>query len=510
MTKFSIAFAGLLCLTHNSFSQSDGDAVFGSAQVHTINIYFTQANYWDSLVQNYSTDKPMVCSVNIDGTQIDSVGIQLKGNSSYNSYPGVKKSMKLIFDEYRDTQVFDGLKRFNLNNGFKDPTMMREKLMLDFLSKNNISGPRCTYADVYINGTHWGFYTLIEQVNKPFLKQKFGNKGGNLFKGDPQGSLQWYGSTPSSYYTKYELKTNETENDWTDLVNLIDKINNTPANLFYDSLEKVLNTQQYLLAWAASNLFVNLDSYLGSGHNYYIYHNTETNKFEWITWDVNEAFGNFNQGMSISQLEAMSIFYIPVNPPNARPLNSKMLQNQLYKQQYVDVLCNLMSESFTTAYFFPEIDSLYNIIKPYVYADPNKMYTNQQFEDNINANITTTGGPGGGQIPGLKSFISNRYNNVKAELSNNSCFVNISDGKTEDLDIIVYPNPFSETAEIFIKSGENDIVTFSLFDITGKKLDNAIISNENGRYIVNGEYLLSGVYWLGINDTRFLKLVVVN
>src|SRR6476620_1914367 len=79
---------------------TDGDSLFNSSVIHTVNFYFTQPSFWDSLTAYYSLDKPMFGSVDIDGQLMDSVGIQLKGNSSYNSIPGVKKSFKISFDEF--------------------------------------------------------------------------------------------------------------------------------------------------------------------------------------------------------------------------------------------------------------------------------------------------------------------------------------------------------------------------------------------------------------------------
>ncbi len=294
-------------LFQSIFAQNPGDNLFLSPTIHTVKIYFSQPGWYDSLIAYKPLDIKMLGNVEIDGYHIDSVGIQFKGNSSFN-VPAKKKSWKIDFNEFVSGQKFDGVKAINLNNGFKDPTFLREKVALDFCQKNGIPAPRCSYANVYVNDTLWGFYTMVEQVDKTFLKNWFGENNGNLFKGDPQGSLQWYGSSPTSYYSKYELKTNETINDWNDLVHLINVINNTPTAQFYDSLESTLNTTNAIKAWAFDILFANLDSYRGSGHNYYVYHNLLTNKFEWIGWDVNEAFGNFNMGMNVSQLENYEYF----------------------------------------------------------------------------------------------------------------------------------------------------------------------------------------------------------
>src|SRR5207253_2396683 len=98
-------------------------------------------------------------------------------------------------------------------------------------------------------------------VDKTFLKDRFPDNNGNLFKGDPSGDLKWINSTASSYYTKYELKTNNTANNWSDLVHLLDKINNTATVSFHDSMESVMHTTSVLKSWALTNMFVDLDSY---------------------------------------------------------------------------------------------------------------------------------------------------------------------------------------------------------------------------------------------------------
>ena len=430
-----IIFVCLLVNLNYSLAQSnDGDSLFETPKIHDIYITFTQNNFWDTLVSNYELDTMMLGTITIDNEAMDSIGVQLKGNSSYNTYPGFKKSMKIAFDEYKK-QKYDGLKRINLHNSFKDPTLLREKIMLDFCKRHAIPAPRCTYARVYINNRYWGLYTIVEQVNKTFLSDRFGDNDGNLFKGDPQGSLQWMGANPSLYYSKYELKTNETANNWTDLVNLINKINNTQSAVFYDSLEKVLDSETFIKVWASNNMFANMDSYQGSGHNYYLYNDTTENRFKFITWDVNEAFGNFQMNLGYPGIETMSILYIP-SPANSRPLMNKMLQNTVYKANYVNTLCDFINTDFSNSFLDPIIDSLANVIRADVYADTNKMYTNAQFETNLTSNVSAPG-----TLPGLKSFINNRRTSMINELSTYSCLSAIEN--RGQLNIDVYPIPSS-------------------------------------------------------------------
>lgn len=503
MKKLFLVIIFFFTFSFISFSQNPGDATFSSPDIHTIKFYFSQTSWWDSLISYYPADKKMLGSVDIDDTYIDSVGIQFKGNTSFNK-DSLKNPFKIDFNEFVAGQKYDGLKVINLNNGTCDPTFMREKVFLDFCHTAGIEAPRATYANLYINDTLWGLYILVEQVNKTFLQSTYGNDGGNLFKGEPHGTLEWLGSTPANYYHNYELKTNETANDWTDLVHLIDKINNTPSVNFYDSLESVLNTSAYIEAWAVNNIFSNLDSYMGSGHNYYIYHNTVTDKFDFIIWDVNGSFGANKQIGLIPEIESMTMLHLPP-PPNYRPLNDKMLQNTVYTSAYINTICNYVSNYFSNTYFDPLIDSLANRIRPYVYADTNKFYSNQLFENNIITNVNT----GNYKIPGLKSFITNRRNSLLSELATYGCNMNVN-YISRDANLKNFPNPTPNYLTIENPCPIRKTFTLSLSNIQGQLLLSEQVEIDKTHTIDLSKFP-NGIYFLTLQNEKenFVGKVVV-
>jgi spore coat protein CotH len=493
--------AGLSCCSSAALAQynNSGDSIFNLPVIHRIDINSSDPGFWDSLVANYPLDRKILCSLVLDGTQqMDSVGIQLKGNSSYNSFPTNKKSMKLQFNYVISGQDWDGIKEVVLNNGFKDPTMIREKLFLDFCNRNFVYSPRCTYTNVYINNTLWGFYTLVESASsKKFLDRCFNDKKGNLFKGDPTGTLQWLGSSPSLYYNKYELKTNETQNDWSDLVELIDKINNTPASSFHDSLETILDSYSFINCWAANILFANLDSYQGSGHNYYIYHDSLINRFRFISWDVNEAFGNFQMMMNTSQMENMSAFYIS-NPPQNRPLEQKMLADNTYKAAYIWTLCNMLQNDFTTTHINAVIDSLANLVRPYVYADPQKQFpNNQDFDNNLVMDV--------GNVPGLKPFVSVRRAALMSEMANYGCYLPVEE-QERDADLRIFPVPACTYLSIEFPEGQ-DRVEVSVLDMLGRTVLKKAFAHA-GTIQLDVSALPEGIYTVNINNTLFRKVEI--
>ena len=479
-------------LFSRAIAQNPGDNLFNAPIIHDVYLNFTQTGWWDSLLASHTTDREVIASIIVDGSSFDSVNVKTKGNSSFNNSSS-KKSFRLDFNDFLTGQSIDGMDQINLNNNFKDPTMLREKICLDFMNANGVTAPRCSYARVYLNNSYWGLYNLVERIDKTFLDTHFGNNSGNLFKGDPNGDMRWINSTPSSYYSKYELKTNTVVNDWSDLVHYLDKINNSGAAL-EDSLPTVLDINPWLRAWAANILFANMDSYQGSGHNYYIYDEAGTDLFEYIAWDVNEAFGNFQNGLTLSSIKTLSVYYIPT-PVNARPLETNMLAITNFKNQYLTVVCEMINGDFDTSKLFHVIDSLSNWIRTDVYADPNKFFPNPQFEQNLSSDV--------GNVPGLKDFLTQHIASVKAELAFWGCTLN---GIDEELATIssVFPNPASD--EIIFHNTNIAPVRFSLINQLGQTVWSQELSN--GLTRIDIRTLPAGMYYLS-GGTRVSQKILI-
>lgn len=436
-------------------AQAPSDSLFATDQVIDIQLTFAQPGYEDSLVAYYNEglERQLLASlviVDLTGTYAyDSVGVRYKGNSSYGLAD--KKSMKIDFNEYVSGQKYHGLKKINLNNGFNDPTLLREKLFFDFCQDQGVLAPRAVFGNVRMNGALAGFYGVVEQVDTDFLDRWVDDTNGNLFKaGDNFGTggtaaadLAWYGLAQSSYEPRYELKTNEAANDWTDLIELIDAINNTSDAELQTFLPALMDLQPLLRSLAIDNLFANLDSYINSARNWYLYHNDTTGLWQWIKWDANEAFGRYSGGQQ--NLTSLSPYYLA----NNRPLMTRIMNVPWLRQLYTVEYCAVY-DAFDNAQLDPRVDALVALVQPHVFADPNKQYTNTQFTTNIASNITGGGGPGGGQtIYGLKSFINARRQYLTGALD---C-TTIGIAERERSGIKAWPNPMEETLWVTLPAG---------------------------------------------------------
>lgn len=499
----------ILIWSSTGFSQNPGDALFGAAQVHDLQIYFSQPDYWDSLTYYYEQIEitggktyMKADSVVIDGTVLLDVGVRLKGNSAYNwaaNQGSVKLPFKLDFNKYVSGQKYDDLKKLNLHNEDRDPSLMRSKIISDFLIEQGVPAPRITYTRNSINGVYWGLYTMVEQLDKTFLSTNFSDNDSNLYKALPRypgwepaggSTLEYLGDLPSDYDNIYELKTNGSENNWSGFTNLLYQINNTSAAEFKDSLEAVMNTDSYLKAWATMSLFVNFDAYPFLGNNYYMYDDPVDGKFHWIAWDFNLGIGTARQGMSIAQAEAVSVLFVPQNQ-GARPLANRMLDDPYYHTRYLTWVCQFAQNSFDISILSPKIDSLADMIRTDLYADVNKFYSNGVFEESFDFNLLG--------FPGLKPFITNRRAAVLNELQTLGCPVlGVTEPPRNSITCTVFPNPFSEVTTVQVSGLNGNEWSLILYNSTGQVLHEAA-GLTGSQTTIDRKNLAAGIYFYQVN-----------
>lgn len=452
-------------LSSLSFAQAPSDSLFNTDQVLDVHITFSDPDFWTTLTTYYTNDagEELTGSVTITdatGTYgFDSITVALKGNSSY-SHPGNKKSFKVDFNDFI-SQKFHGVTKLHFNNCWSDPTFMREKIFFDYCHDQGVLAPRVQYANIYMNGTFWGFYDMVEAVDKNFLDRWVDDNDGNLFKaadnfgggGGGGGStseadLKYYGATASSYTSRYELKTNETANDWTDLIGLLDALNNgTDAEVQAD-LPTLFVWTPLLRSLALDNMFGNLDAYIQSARNFYLYHDSTTLQWSWIHWDANMAFGSY-PSMGQNAL-TLSPYYVATN----RPLMTKITTIPALRLDYQNAYC-AVKENFTNAYLDPRIDSIQALIQDHVNADVNKQYTYEQFLANITDDITVQGGGGGGgggqqTVRGLKSFISSRNASLASTLDCTTAGIPTPSAEG----VRIAPNPCTDRLNIALPEGQ--------------------------------------------------------
>ena len=359
--------------------------------------------------------KYVKCTIRFGDEVYKNVALSFKGKSS-SSVRGLKKSYKLKFNKFDKKQRFYGFKTLNFNNGFRDPSLLREKLAYDLFREAGVPAPRATFAKLYLtidgryDDEYIGFYTLVEQIDKVFLNERFSDTSGNLFKYEVDFG---FGDTKGAYEREYEAKLGKKQRDYSVLTQFIKRLNDTPEESFPEEIEKGFNVENFLSWLAVNTLLSNLDSYAGSGHNYYLYYNKDTGKFEFIPWDLNEAFGNHHRIATAQDMVELDIYEPYVKP---KILIERILRVPKFKERYIEKIKALLDGPFEQNTMYQKIDALYEKVEKDVRLDVWKGFTTEDFERSIEHHIQSKRRPII-TFSGLKPFVAERIKSVKAQLA---------------------------------------------------------------------------------------------
>ena len=118
-----------------------------------------------------------------DGVALSTPGFSLI-NSGNRTLHAPKRSWKITLEhaEHGGNHLA-GMTRVNLKSMYNDPSQMREALAWRLFRNAGVPAARHTYAKLAFDATYYGLFSVIEQVDKRFLKDHFGdNDRGNLYK----------------------------------------------------------------------------------------------------------------------------------------------------------------------------------------------------------------------------------------------------------------------------------------------------------------------------------------
>jgi len=272
--------------------------LFDSTRLQEIHLDMEPAD-WARLRENYQLNDYYGCAVRWNGLAAKAA-VRSRGNGSRNP---VKPGLKLNFTKPKDGAPFLGQNSVVLANMAQDSSLLKYALSFSLFDKAGLPTPRLTYARVSINGEYWGLYQLIEEIDSPFLTDRFGEKDGYLYE---YAWVDYYrfeqrgeGRTQDYLPEPFEPKNNSKNPHPAPLVAWIDAINQTPAEDFLPVLNECLDTRQLLTYLAVETTTGEEDGLLGDWglNGFYVYNFQRTTKFLVMPWDKDWSFFRWNRPM---------------------------------------------------------------------------------------------------------------------------------------------------------------------------------------------------------------------
>lgn len=394
---FRIA-ALLLCLLLPPLSASAQD-LYDPATLRTIQINFHDSDWETRLRANYASATNILADIVVDGVTYPSVGVRIRGNTSYTALPqgSQKFSLKVEMDFVDANQELMGYDTLNFNNGFHDPTFVREVVYNNYVAQF-IPNPRANNVVLQLNGQNWGVYVNVQQPDKRMLRDYFTNADGVRIScaNNPNGpGLAYVGSSASSY-AAYEINNDGGLPDpYVPLITVANALSNTPL-ASWPLIDEVFAIDPSIWSVVLENALTDDDSYSNKGCDFQTYVDPLDGRMHLMQRDANETFTQVNWA-------ATRNFSASNKPVLSRVLAVAELR-QRYLAHYRRVL-----EDMNWDYFGARFTAQMALIDAAVQADPKKLYSYTLFQNNLTANVTLPySGPAGGSVVGLQPFITQR------------------------------------------------------------------------------------------------------
>lgn len=390
--------SALLILPARSVPAQD---LYDTTVLRTVNLQFHDTN-WEALLRaNYDTDTYILADLTFEGVTYPSVGVRIRGNTSYTMLPtgSQKFSLKLKLDHVNEDQELWGYKTLNLNNGHMDPTFTREVVYNNYVAQF-IPNMRANHVLLNLNGQNWGVYINVQQGNKRMLRDYFEDASGLRMEcsNNPNGPGLAYNGPNQSGYTAYELDDDGGLADpWAAFIAVTNALSNT-ANMTtnWPQVDLVFAVDPSIWSVVLENLLTDDDSYVNKGCDFNTYRDPLDGRLHLIQRDANESFSNYNWSPTRN-------FTATTKPVLNRVLAVPELR-QRYMAHYRTVKADL-----NWTYFGEKFTALRTLIDAAVQADPKKIYTYANFTANFTSTVNLGGGgPGGGSRIGLQQFVTQR------------------------------------------------------------------------------------------------------
>ena len=247
----------------------------------------------DQLREKFESDEYYPADMEWGNVRVRSVGIRSRGRGSRNPQ---KLALRIDFNRYVTDQKFLGVSSLVLDNGWEDPSMIREGIAMAFFAQMGQPAPRESYGRLFINGDYEGLYTIVESIDKSFLTRALGENKGYLF--NYQYSYPFYGEflgdDLAAYKTLFEAQTHESKDDGTLYQPIHDLFRevNTDSAAWRDSVERFLDLRQFVTHIAIESFMSEIDGILGDWgmNNFSLYRPEDSTRHIVIPWDRDNSF----------------------------------------------------------------------------------------------------------------------------------------------------------------------------------------------------------------------------
>ncbi len=329
------------------------------AEVPSLLIYCDPDEY-STMIDLWEEEIEIDCTVVNGDTVYSEARIRLRGDSS-RQYP--KKSYRITLPE---VQLMDGRNKWNFNAEYLDETYVHSWLFAWIMEQLEYPCFSIDHVKLYVNDAYIGLYVRGEPVDEQFLIDHGMDPDANLYKASVNGACLSRYDNVTEVWSK---NANEGEN-WTDLYELIDYLDQVDTDIFYESAGEYFDLDRLMTILAVNSLTLNYTTYY---QNYFIYRDIRgTGLWTMLPWNVDKTFGDW---ISRSYTHGVNTDWYD----NA--LFEKVILDPILFEVYYGRMAAIAEEVMNPAMINPVLDSLEAVLTFAVSEDTLDGITVNEFHD---------------------------------------------------------------------------------------------------------------------------------
>jgi len=358
-------------------------------------------------------------NLTIDGLAFTDIAARYKGNGTLRrGIPLGKVSLKADLNKYVAGQKLAKLSKLNFNNNVSDTTWMHEVLAYRLYRDAGVPASRTSWARVFIsvtgqrNHAYQGLYSIVEEVDDRFAEDHFGNKDGLLFKPVIPTTFTYLGDDWKKYNQVYDPKRVPTPQQTKRVIDFSKIVTNASDAEFGTRVGDFLDLPEFARYMAVTVWLSNYDSILDEGQNYYLYLDSAAQKFTFIPWDLDRAFGQF--GIVPGNMQTVDILH-PWLGDNR--FLQRMFKLDTFRKLYLADLAEFSKTIFRAERFIQQVDEIVPVIRPAIVEESAVLLgrfdaaaAGKTMPDTLNRNF------GLPDVP-IKTFVKGRAASVAEQLA---------------------------------------------------------------------------------------------
>jgi spore coat protein CotH len=291
-----------------------------------------------------------------------------------------------------------------------------------------VPAPRTAYAwlQLSVQG-QWerkplGLYLMVENVDEDFAFDRFGSKRVPIFKPVTYDLFQDLGEEWAAYAPIYDLKTEATPEQKQRVIDFARLVTHTADAEFAKGVADFLEIEEFAGFVAGLVLLSSYDGFLSTGQNFYLYLDPRTNRFGFIPWDLDHAWGGFPM-VGTTATRARASVWQPWVSRNR--FLERMMKVEAFRESYRGRLNQMLATSFVPERLNRRIDEMGMILRSPTAAESSHRLKRLEIAISDRWRPDTLGNPTDPNRPPhqLKRFIANRAQSVRDQL----------DGRTKGL-----------------------------------------------------------------------------